>query len=317
MKPPMIIIAGPTGVGKTSISIGLAQKLNGEIISADSMQVYKGLDIGTAKIKKEEMCGIPHHLIDIAEPTEDFDVKRFSEEFEKAAKEILSKNKPIILVGGTGFYIQAALYGVDFSEDSTDSDYRKKLEEMLRDGKSDLLYKELSRKDPASLKYIHPNNHVKIIRALEYYKATGKPISSHNEEVRKNKEMRFDALYYVLTCDRKTLYERIDKRVDKMIENGLIDEIKGLLSNGVTPEMSSMKGIGYHEFIPIPKTDDEIKHAVEKTKLDSRHYAKRQLTWFRHEKDAAFLDLDESGSNLACQQYIINKYLEKFGENHD
>ena len=317
MKPPMIIIAGPTGVGKTKISIGLAKKLNGEIISADSMQVYRGLDIGTAKIRKEEMCGIPHHLIDIADPKEDFDVKRFSEEFDKAVKNILSRNKLPILVGGTGFYIQAALYGVDFSEDSTDSVYRKKLEEMVKDGKSDILYKELSEKDPASLSYIHPNNHVKIIRALEYYEATGKTISSHNEEVRKNKSSRFDDLFFVLNIDRNTLYKRIDERVDEMVQNGLIDEIEGLLKNGVTPGMSSMKGIGYHEFIPLPGTDEEMRLAVEKTKEDSRHYAKRQLTWFRHEKGAEFLDIDKKGSIEACEEYIINKYLEKIGENHD
>lgn len=307
VKPPLIIIAGPTAVGKTAISIELAKRLNAEIISADSMQVYKDLNIGTAKITEEEMEGIPHHLIDVIEADEKFDVSIFKEMFDEAVTGILSRNHVPIMVGGTGFYIQAALYGVDFNDESQDPEYRKELEEEIKLGNGTKLYQMLAEVDPKSAETIHPNNYVRIARALEYYHATKTPISLHNEEQRK-KESRFNELFFVITDDRGKLYDRIDERVDLMVKNGLVNEVKGLLDRGLTLENTSMKGIGYRELVPIPEDAFSMFRAVEKIKQNSRHYAKRQLTWFRREENIDWINRDEYSGNDEIVDYIYNRY---------
>lgn len=308
VKPPLIIIAGPTAVGKTAISVKLAQKLNAEIISADSMQVYRGLDIGTAKVSADEMQGVKHHMIDVLDPCDNFDVSTFKAMFDEAVSDILSRNHLPIMVGGTGFYIQAALYGIDFNEEAKSGDYRLELEEEIKKGNADKLYEELKRIDPESAEKIHPNNHVRLTRALEYYHETGEPISKHNNE-QSQKESRFNELFVVLTDDRASLYERINKRVDIMVDEGLIDEAKWLESLGLSKDYTSMKGIGYHELIPVPKTDEEMNKAIDKIKQDSRHYAKRQLTWFRREPNVTWVDRQNFKDNDEIVEYIYNKYV--------
>ncbi|MCR4781850.1 MAG: tRNA (adenosine(37)-N6)-dimethylallyltransferase MiaA [Lachnospiraceae bacterium] len=308
VKPPLIIIAGPTAVGKTAISVKLAKKLNAEIISADSMQVYKGLDIGTAKITEEEMDGVRHHMIDILDPSENFDVSVFKEKFDECVMDILSRNHIPIMVGGTGFYIQAALYGIDFNDNAKSGEYRKHLEELIKDGKASELFEKLKEVDPKSAEIIHPNNHVRLTRALEYYHETGEPISSHNEKER-NKESRFRELFCVITDDREKLYDRIDKRVDKMMEDGLLKEVERLVNLGLNKDNTSMKGIGYHELIPIPEDAFSLFKCVSKIKQDSRHYAKRQLTWFRREKNVTWIDRCDFKDNDSIVDFIYKKYV--------
>lgn len=307
-KKPLIIIAGPTAVGKSSISIELAKMIKGEIISADSMQVYKDLDIGTAKITKEEMQNIPHHMIDILDLGEEFSVSLFKKLFDNIVQEIYKRDHIPILVGGTGFYIQAALYGIDFSDNSYDISYRKELEKDIKEGKIDELYEELKKVDLEYSKIIHKNNHVKLIRALEYYHCTRTPLSKHNEEEKK-KESRFNHLFTVITDDRNALYERINKRVDKMIDDGLLSEVKRtVFKNKSSP---SLKGIGYHELIPFPTNDTELNEAIEKIKLNSRHYAKRQLTWFRREKDVVWINRNDFKNNKEIAEYILSLFKNK------
>ena len=228
MKRPLIILTGPTAVGKTALSIGLAKALNGEIISADSMQVYKGMDIGTAKIKKEEMQGIRHYLIDTFEPDFAFNVAVFQDYCNRAIEEIYAKGKVPILVGGTGFYIQSVLYQIAFDQTDTDDSYRKALEAFAKEHGNEVLHERLRKVDAESADAIHPNNVKKVIRALEYYEQTGKKISEHNKEQQKNKAA-FDFRYYVLSLPREILYERIDKRVDQMRKEGLVEEVKTLM----------------------------------------------------------------------------------------
>jgi tRNA dimethylallyltransferase len=308
VKPPLIIMAGPTAVGKTAISVKLAQKLDAEIISADSMQVYKGLDVGTAKVTETEMQGIRHHMIDVLEPSENFDVSTFKTMFDDAVSDILSRNHLPIMVGGTGFYIQAALYGIDFNESAKSGEYRAHLEEEIKLGNADKLYEELKRIDPESAEKIHPNNHVRLTRALEYYHETGEPISKHHNE-QSAKESRFNELFVVLTDDRAALYDRINKRVDVMVEDGLLSEAEWLFSLGLSKDHTSMKGIGYHELDPLPKNKDELKSAIDKIKQDSRHYAKRQLTWFRREPNVTWVDRQNFKDNDEIVEYIYNKYV--------
>lgn len=292
MKTPLVIVTGPTAVGKTEISIGLAKAINGEIISADSMQVYKKMDIGTAKIKPEEMQAVPHYLIDILEPTEEFNVVKFKEFTLNAIEEIYAKGKIPIIVGGTGFYIQSVLYGIEFEENEEDNTYRKELEEQCRDKGVHYLHEELMKVDPASAACIHPNNVKRVIRALEYYKQTGFKISDHNEEQRQ-KESPYNFCYFVLNNKREVLYDRINDRVDKMIYEGLLNEVKGLLNNGCTREMVSMQGLGYKEIISYLEEECTLEEAIYLLKRDTRHFAKRQLTWFKREKDVIWIDKNE------------------------
>lgn len=311
-KKKLLILTGSTAVGKTALSIGLAKALNGEIISADSMQVYRHMDIGTAKINKEEMQGIQHYLIDVLEPTESFNVALFQKMCKEAMDEIYAKGKLPIIVGGTGFYIQSVLYDIDFSKTDIDENFRKELEQFAKEYGEQALHQRLREIDPASAMAIHPNNVKRVIRAIEYYRQTGERISEHNEE-QKRKESPYDFLYYVLDLPRETLYERIDARVDMMKEQGLVHEVKNLLAMGCTADMVSMQGLGYKEMIDALEGRDCIEHAFERVKQETRHFAKRQLTWFRREKDVTWLDkaaFDSEDALLSCCVKEIKQRLD-------
>lgn len=303
-KRPLIILTGPTAVGKTALSIGLAKALNGEIISADSMQVYRHMDIGTAKIKPEEMQGIKHYLIDEYEPSEEFNVAVFQARCKECMEEIYEKGKVPILVGGTGFYIQSVLYSIDFEETNTDYEYRERLAAFVRVHGNEALHAELAKVDDKSAKAIHPNNVKRVIRALEYYKQTGKKISEHNEEQQK-KDAIYDFRYYVLSLPREILYDRINKRVDAMREEGLVSEVQRLLAMGCTKDMVSMQGLGYKEIIAALEGNDTMEHAFERIKQETRHFAKRQFTWFRRERDVTWLYKEEFDSEEALLAYCI------------
>lgn len=288
MKKPLIILTGPTAVGKTRLSIGLAKELNGEIISADSMQVYRHMDIGSAKIKPNEMEGIPHYLVDVLEPNEEFHVARFQQMAKEAMEEIYAKGKIPIIVGGTGFYIQALLYDIDFTKGEEDSAYREELLTLSKERGADYLHKMLENIDPKSAAEIHANNVKRVIRALEFYKQTGTPISAHNEEERQ-KESPYDFRYFVLTDERQILYDRIDKRVDQMVEEGLVEEVTHLRDLGYHREMVSMQGLGYKEILSYLDGECTLEEAIYTIKRDTRHFAKRQLTWFRRERDVTWI----------------------------
>ena len=289
MKKPLIILTGPTAVGKTKLSIELAKAVNGEIISADSMQVYKHMDIGSAKIKKEEMYGVPHHLIDVLEPDEEFHVVRFQEMAKQAIEEIYAKGKVPILAGGTGFYIQAVVKDIDFSKESEKSPVREELEELAEEKGCEYLHERLQQVDPKSAEKIHANNVKRVIRALEYFELTGKPISLHNEE-EAAKESPYNVAYFVLNDVRKRLYERIDARVDAMLQEGLVEEVSGLAKEGYTKDMVSMQGLGYKEILSYLDGSYTLDEAVYILKRDTRHFAKRQLTWFKREKDVIWVN---------------------------
>lgn len=298
-KKPLLILTGPTAVGKTALSIQLAKAIGGEIVSADSMQVYRHMDIGSAKVTEEEMEGIPHYLIDVLDPQDDFNVATFQALARQAMDEIYShKNIPII-TGGTGFYIQALLYDIDFKENDEKNPIRKELEQLakeLGDKAPGVLHEKLSRIDPEAARQIHANNIKRVIRAIEYFEQTGEKISEHNEEMHQ-KESPYNFLYYVLTRDRKTLYERIDKRVDIMIANGLVKEIEELKAMGCHRGQTSMQGLGYKEILDYLDGSCTLDEAVYILKRDTRHFAKRQLTWFRRERDVRWLDLDRYQGN--------------------
>ncbi|MEE3467807.1 MAG: tRNA (adenosine(37)-N6)-dimethylallyltransferase MiaA, partial [Eubacterium sp.] len=274
---PLLILTGPTAVGKTEASLELAKRLNGEIINADSMQVYRGMDIGTAKIPVEERQGVPHHLIDICSPTENFDVVRFQTEARKAIQEITDRGHLPILVGGTGFYIQAVLYDIDFSEETPDPELRAELEAYAKEYGENALHERLFAVDPASAEKIHAHNIKRVIRAIEYYQTTGNRISEHNEE-QSQKESPYRFLYAVLTLPREELYRRIDERVDLMIKAGLVDEVKALLDTGISLESTAMKGLGYKEIAGYLNGEYDLSQAIYILKRDTRHFAKRQLT---------------------------------------
>lgn len=306
MNKPLIILTGPTAAGKTDISIKLAKRIGGEIISADSMQVYKRMNIGTAKITPEEMQGVKHHLIDVLEPTEPFNVAVFKELASKAADEIYERGNIPIIVGGTGFYIQALLYDINFSEEESDG-YREELEKKAEVYGSEKLFEKLRAVDPASCDVIHPNNVKKVIRALEFYHYNGYPISKHNETERA-KESVFDSKYYVLTMDRAKLYDRIERRVDIMIDNGLVDEVRFLITEGLDDSYISMQGIGYKEIYEYLKGASTLDEAIYNIKQNTRHFAKRQMTWFRREKDVIFINKDEYSNDDEIVDYISKDF---------
>ena len=288
----LVILTGPTAVGKSKLSIELAKRIGGEIISADSMQVYKYMNIGTDKISPEKMGGVPHHLIDFLEPTEDFNVFMFQKLVKEKIEEIASRGKIPILVGGTGFYIQAVLYDIDFTETDEDETYRHELEERVKIEGVHALHEELKDIDPVSYETIHENNSKRVIRALEYYKKTGRPISEHNEEQHARKSP-YDFRYFVLTDERKTLYSRIDKRGDQMIEDGLEEEVKSLQKLNIPKSATSMQSLGYREMIGYLEGEYDLERAIYLIKLNTRHFAKRQLTWFRRERDVIWIDKND------------------------
>ena len=297
-KRPLIILTGPTAVGKTSLSVQLAKCINGEIISADSMQVYKGMDIGSAKIMPEEMCGVPHHLIDILEPWEEFNVVVFQQKCKECMEGIYERGHIPILAGGTGFYIQAVLRDIDFTENEETNEYRTSLEniaaKMGPEKGAEYLHQMLLEVDPKSAEAIHTNNIKRTIRALEYYHFTGEKISEHNER-EAQKENAYNACYFVLNDDRSLLYERIEQRVDEMVKNGLVDEVKALVDKGCTRDMVAMQGLGYKEIVDYLDGKCTLEEAVYIIKRDTRHFAKRQLTWFKREKDVIWVDKSEIG----------------------
>lgn len=298
-KKPLLILTGPTAVGKTALSIQLAKAVGGEIVSADSMQVYRHMDIGSAKVTEEEMEGIPHYLIDVLDSQDDFNVATFQTLARQAMDEIYSHGNIPIITGGTGFYIQALLYDIDFKENNEKNPIRKELEQLakeLGDKAPGALYEKLSHIDPEAARQIHANNIKRVIRAIEYFEQTGEKISEHNEEMHQ-KESPYNFLYYVLTRDRKTLYERIDKRVDIMIANGLVKEIEKLKAMGCHRGQTSMQGLGYKEILDYLDGSCTLDEAVYILKRDTRHFAKRQLTWFRRERDVRWLDLDRYQGN--------------------
>lgn len=285
----LVILTGPTAVGKTALSIKLASEIGGEIISADSMQVYRQMNIGSAKIKPEEMGGIPHHLIDILEPEEEFNVCLFEKLALEAMEQIYERGHIPVVVGGTGFYIQALLYQIDFTEEETDTAYRDKLWQLGEEKGNHYLHELLRKVDPKSAEEIHENNRKRVIRALEFYENCGKPISTHNKEQRQ-KTSAYNSCYFVLTDDRKKLYERIESRVDQMLSKGLVDEVRTLKERGCNASMVSMQGLGYKEILEYLDGRCSLLEAVEKIKKETRHFAKRQLTWFRREKDVIWID---------------------------
>ena len=306
MKKPLIILTGPTAAGKTKLSIELAKAINGEIVSADSMQVYRHMDIGSAKIKPNEMDGVTHYLVDILEPTVDFNVVLFQKYAKEAMAQIYDKGKIPILVGGTGFYIQSVLYDIDFTENDEDTELRRELEELAKQKGSQYLHEMLKGCDPKAAEEIHANNIKRVIRAIEYNRQTGGKISEHNEAERQ-KESAYDSHYFVLTDERERLYENIDKRVDIMLQEGLVEEVKRLLDMGCERESTAMQGLGYKEIIAYLLDEISLEEAVYRIKRDTRHFAKRQLTWFRREKDVIWVEKDkfayDDGKML---EYIIN-----------
>lgn len=310
-KQPLIILTGPTAVGKTSLSIELAKRIGGEIISADSMQVYRGMDIGSAKVTKEEMQGVPHYLIDEFEPWEEFHVVKFQEYAKRYIRQISEKGKIPILAGGTGFYIQAVLYDIDFTENGGDTNYRTFLQEIAREKGAQALHEMLRTVDPDSAEAIHANNVKRVIRALEYYHETGEPISKHNEQERA-KESPYRFAYFVLNDARDTLYQNIDLRVDEMMQAGLLDEVRRLRENGCTRDLVSMQGLGYKEMIDYLDGKYDLTEAVRVLKRDTRHFAKRQLTWFRRERDVVWLDKQSFGHDRRrLLDYIMEVLKEK------
>ena len=288
-KRPLIILTGPTAAGKTELSIKLAQKIGGEIISADSMQVYRYMDIGSAKIKKEEMKGIPHYLVDVLNPEDEFNVYTFQQMAKKALKGIYKNDHIPIVAGGTGFYIQALLYDIAFEPEQENTRVREKLEKLARDKGNSYLHKKLEEVDPEAAEEIHENNVKRMIRALEFYELNKIPISRHNKEQRE-KESAYNSCYFVLNDDRNKLYERIDRRVDGMLEEGLITEVKHLKDMGYHKDMVSMQGLGYKEMLSFLDGEISLEEAVYLIKRESRHFAKRQLTWFRREKDVVWIN---------------------------
>ncbi len=288
---PLIILTGPTAVGKTELSIALAKAVGGEIISADSMQVYRHMDIGSAKIMPEETGGVPHHLIDVLEPTEEFNVVVFQKLARKAAEEIYGRGHIPVLVGGTGFYIQALLYDIDFTENDEDTELRRFLSKLADKEGADALYERLRAVDPESCENIHKNNVKRVIRAIEFYEKTGRKISAHNKEQRKN-ESPYRFAYFVLNDSRERIYQRIDKRVDLMMECGLVDEVRALQGLGCHGGMVSMQGLGYKQILSCLEGEISMDEAVYLIKRDTRHFAKRQLTWFRREKEVTWVQKD-------------------------
>ncbi len=302
----LLILAGPTAVGKTDISIKLAKKLNGEIISADSMQIYKYMDIGSAKITKEEMKGIPHHLIDVVAPHEEFNVSSFKSLAEKCIKDIWSRGKLPIIAGGTGLYINSLIYNYDFTDADRDEDYREYLIRLSEDKGKEYVHSLLKDIDEKSYEKLYPNDLKRVVRALEVYKITGKSISEYTKENEKKLyNIPYNINYFVLNMNREVLYERINKRVDIMMDKGLIEEVKKLESMGYTPDMQSMKGIGYKEILFYFKGDISLDEAIYLIKKGSRNYAKRQLTWFRKDKRSIWIDKDKYRS----EEEIVDKII--------
>lgn len=310
-KEPLLILTGPTAVGKTALSLALAKLVDGEIISADSMQVYRHMDIGSAKIGPEEREGIPHHMIDILEPWEAFNITMFQARAKQYIREIRERGHMPIIVGGTGFYIQSVLYDIDFTKEADDGTYRQELEQLGRERGDAWLHGLLQDVDQASAQVIHPHNRKRVIRALEYYYLTGQKISEHNI-IQRQRESRFCSCYFVLNDRRDRIYEKIDRRVDQMMEEGLVEEVKRLLTFGCTKDMVSMQGLGYQQICSYLLGEISLERAIYLIKRDTRHFAKRQLTWFRRERDVTWLEKEQFGhEDEKMLTWMENKMKEK------
>ncbi len=292
-KTPLIVVAGATASGKTSLAIDIARAFDGEVVCADSMQIYKYMDIGTAKATEAEKAQCPHHLIDIAEPDDDFSVADYTEYAHRTIFDITSRGKIAVMCGGTGLYIDSVVNDVDFGEYENDYELRASLEDLAKNEGAEKLIKILSEFDPESAQRLHPNNLKRIIRAIEFYKVSGIPISEH-QRMTKEKESRYNAIEFIIDRDREELYDRINKRVDIMLGEGLLDEVKWLLAKGYSPELNSMQGIGYKELVAYIKGQSSLEEAAEAIKQNSRRYAKRQLTWFRRNKAIHYLSPDNA-----------------------
>lgn len=305
-KPPLIIITGPTAVGKTAVSVELALRINGEIISADSMQVYKGMDVGTAKIREEEKKGVPHHLIDIIEPDEEFNVTIFKELSEKCINDILSRGKVPIIAGGTGFYIQSVLYDVEFTDFNEEkrAEIRNMLDDTLEQKGIDFMFEKLKEADPEYAAVIHKNNIRRVLHGLEFNILTGGKLSEHNEEQRE-RTSPYNFLYCVLNDDRAKVYGRINNRVDQMLREGLADEVRELLNKGYDRGLQSMQGLGYKEMADYLSGDCTLEAAVELLKRDTRHFAKKQLTWFKRERVTVELNRESLETNEKMLEHIL------------
>ncbi len=305
MKPPLITIAGPTACGKTAVSVELAKLINAEIISADSMQVYKYMDIGTAKIKKEEMQGIKHYLIDELYPDEEFSIAVFQKMAKKALDEIYSKGKLPILAGGTGFYVNGLIYDNDFTPGVKNEKMRIELEKTADEKGSDYVHNILKELDPEYAETVHPNNLKRVIRAIEYCRDTGEKFSDYNKR-EKLREPAYNVRDFILNMDRERLYERIEKRVDIMIEKGLVDEVKSLMKQ-YPSNLVSMKGLGYKEIIGYLNGEYSLDDAIYILKRDTRHFARRQITWFRHQSNGIWINMDDYDSPKAAAEFIASK----------
>ncbi len=303
--PKMIIVAGPTASGKSAAAVELAERLNGSVISADSMQVYRGMDIGSAKITPEEMRSIPHYLIDCAQPSESWNVVRFQAEAKEALKDIYQKERLPVLAGGTGFYIQALLYDIDFTQMDEDGAFRKELEETAKAQGPEKLWEMLQQVDPEAAQAIHPHNVKRLIRALEFARQSGgEKISEHNK-IQRSRPAAYDAVFFVLTMDRAKLYARIDARVDMMMEQGLLEETRKLRESGLVPEAVSMQGLGYKElYAYLDGRIASLEEAVTLIKRNTRHFAKRQLTWFKREKDVIWVNRDDFADEQAMYDWM-------------
>ena len=314
-KKPLVILVGPTAVGKTAASIGLAKALNGEIISGDSMQIFKRLDIGTAKITEAEMDGIPHHMINIKEPTENFSAAEFKERVDALISDISSRGKLPIIVGGTGFYINGVLYEYHFGEADVDEAYRQELAEYLELNGKEALWQMLKEQDLKSAERLHANDVKRVMRALEVLHVTGIPASERQSEVDK-KEMRYNAVYLGLSLPRDVLYDRINRRVDSMMEDGLENETRCALVSGVPEDALSMTSLGYRQMIQYIRGEITLEKAVELIKRDTRHFAKRQLTWFRHDPNIQWVE-KQGKTDAQIEAELLQLVDEKLNRNED
>ena len=308
MKKKILILAGPTAVGKTKTSILLAKELNGEIISADSMQIYKEMDIGSAKVLPSEMEGVPHYMIDEVDATEEFSVSEFQSRAEKYIEDICSRGKLPIIAGGTGLYINSLIFNYNFADTNRDEEYRNYLVSLAESKGKECVHEMLKDIDPYSYEKLYSNDLKRVIRALEVFKVTGKTLKEINEEIDVY-DIPYDIHYYVLNMDRTKLYERIDKRVDIMLENGLIEEVAKFKLKGLTADMQSMKGIGYKEILMYLNEEISLEEAIYQIKKGSRNYAKRQLTWFRKDPRVKWIDKDKFHCDEDVAKYIIQDFL--------
>lgn len=312
MPPKILVIVGPTASGKTRMAVELAQRHNGEVISADSMQIYRTMDIGTAKPTQEEMGGIPHHMIDVADPEEDFSVARYVEMAAQCVDDVLARGKLPIVAGGTGLYIDSLLSGRTFAPFSPDSALRGELERELAEKGGQAMLEALAQVDPEAAQRLHPNDHKRIVRALEVYRSTGKTITQHNRETQAIPP-RYDALTIGLAFqDRQAMWRRIDQRVDEMVAAGLEDEVRRLLTSGISPKCTAMQAIGYKEFTQALSGEMTWQEAADVVKLRSRQYAKRQLTWFGRNPNTRWVRWDDP-PEFEQGRRASTEYMEEFG----